>query len=172
MSCNYDCEDVFIPPPTCLPLQDGIDSKNSKTRVLCIEEMGAMLDQEGPPLYRSNRQVGAHVRTACPCPSLRPTYTTTPSSPGGSVGQHRKTIVAKRDNSLPSPSPPPQVDLLGTVARLVTERDNTLRQAVLGTMEALYCCEGDGECVCVWGEIWATSGWWVRDSPSISVRRS
>ena len=51
-----------------------------------------MIDAEGPPLYRSNRQV----------------------------------------------------DILGATAKLVTERDNALRQAVLGTMEALYCCEGEG----------------------------
>jgi len=38
-----------------------------------------------------------------------------------------------------------QVDVLGSVAKLVSERDNALRQAVLGTMEALYCCEGEGE---------------------------
>lgn len=37
-----------------------------------------------------------------------------------------------------------QIDVLGSVAKLVSERDNALRQAVLGTMEALYCCEGDG----------------------------
>lgn len=35
------------------------------------------------------------------------------------------------------------MDILGSVAKLVTERDNTLRQAVLGTMEAVYCCEGE-----------------------------
>ncbi|KAG1675584.1 hypothetical protein FOA52_014172 [Chlamydomonas sp. UWO 241] len=34
-------------------------------------------------------------------------------------------------------------DVMGTVARMVSERDTALRQAVLGTMEAAYCCEGD-----------------------------
>lgn len=46
-----------------------------------------------------------------------------------------------------------QVDVLGNVAKLVSERDNALRQAVLGTMEALYCCEGDGERTAVMGTI-------------------
>ncbi|GAX77872.1 hypothetical protein CEUSTIGMA_g5314.t1 [Chlamydomonas eustigma] len=73
-------------------IKDGMDSKNNKTKVVCVEEIGSMIDAEGPILYRLNRQV----------------------------------------------------DILGCVARLVTERDNALRQAVLGTMEAVYCCEGDG----------------------------
>lgn len=37
--------------------QDGLDSKNNKTRVLCAEEIGSMIDAEGPTLYRVNRQV-------------------------------------------------------------------------------------------------------------------
>eukprot|EP00798_Chlamydomonas_sp_ICE-L_P001437 gene1437-32811_t len=36
-----------------------------------------------------------------------------------------------------------QADIIGMVARLVTERDTALRQGVLMTMEAVYSCEGN-----------------------------
>jgi hypothetical protein len=42
--------------------QDGLDSKNNKTKVVCVEEIGFMIDAEGPILYRMNRQVCELVR--------------------------------------------------------------------------------------------------------------
>lgn len=38
-------------------IRDGLDTKNNKTRVVCAEEIGSIIDQEGPTVYRVNRQV-------------------------------------------------------------------------------------------------------------------
>jgi hypothetical protein len=39
--------------------QDGLDSKNGKTRVVCIEEVGAVVDREGAGVYRGGGGVRA-----------------------------------------------------------------------------------------------------------------
>lgn len=33
--------------------QDGLESKNNKTRVVCAEELGVLIDAGGPALYRT-----------------------------------------------------------------------------------------------------------------------
>lgn len=75
--------------PPSLP-QDGLESKNNKTKVVCAEEIGCIIDRYGAGVYRK------------------------------------------------------QPDVLPAVAKLVSERDVALRQAVLGTMEHVYSFEGDG----------------------------
>jgi hypothetical protein len=40
-----------MPTAFRLILQDGLESKNSKTRVVCLEEIAAMVERHGPVIY-------------------------------------------------------------------------------------------------------------------------
>lgn len=86
------CALIFPPQKVVMFVKDGLESKNNRSRVLCAELIGSLIDQHGPSLYRG----------------------------------------------------PKQTDLLGMVARLVSERDNTLRGAALVTLEVVYSIEADG----------------------------
>ena len=36
----------------CCTVQDGLESKNNRTRVVCADELGTLIDEHGPGLYR------------------------------------------------------------------------------------------------------------------------
>jgi len=44
-------------------LQDGLESKNNKTRVVCADELAALIERNGPSLYRPSG--------VCVCVSVR-----------------------------------------------------------------------------------------------------
>lgn len=56
-----DCRDLMraacelYPTPRVLAfVREGLDSKNNRTRVACAEEIGCMIDREGPRVYASS----------------------------------------------------------------------------------------------------------------------
>jgi cytoskeleton-associated protein 5 len=65
--------------------QDGLESKNSKTRVVCLEELAAMIDRHGPQLYRTP------AGSAAAAPASRPA-----SAAAGGGGQDAALAMAAR----------------------------------------------------------------------------
>jgi hypothetical protein len=136
--------------------QDGLESKNNKTRVVCADELAALIERNGPSLYRpagvdiyicmGHTRTHAHTHTH----AITKTHTQIQSSQI-TLKKHNmhildtmvfttnagKTTGAGADN------------LLLALVKLVGERDQAQRSAALSSLEAVYKIEGQGACVCV-----------------------
>uniref|UniRef100_A0A7S0RW58 TOG domain-containing protein n=1 Tax=Chlamydomonas leiostraca TaxID=1034604 RepID=A0A7S0RW58_9CHLO len=94
------CASVCPPSRVAGYLKDGLDSKNNKTRVVVADELGWLISQHGPPIYRGS-------------------------------------ITASKIGNAPD-------SILISLAKLVSERDQSLRSAALGCFEVVYAFEADG----------------------------
>lgn len=74
--------------PGLITPQDGLESKNSKTRVVCMDEIAAIVDRNGPVVYRAS--------AAAPAAGSRPAS----AAAGDNVMAAVAKLVAERDTAV------------------------------------------------------------------------
>ncbi|KAG2440105.1 hypothetical protein HXX76_004219 [Chlamydomonas incerta] len=79
---------VYPPVKVLVYVKDGLESKNSKTRVVCMDEIAAIIERTGPSVYRAS--------AAAPAAGSRPAS----AAAGESVMAAVAKLVAERDTAV------------------------------------------------------------------------